>query len=332
GSEDLDLLRNLASFAAQATQEAAQREELRAKTEELDRLFATSLDLLCLADTAGYFRRLNPEWERTLGYPLSELEGRRFLDFVHPEDLAATLGVIERLAQGVDVVDFVNRYRSRDGSYRWIEWRSASHGDLIYAAARDISERKRADESLRESEASFRELFDSAPVAYHELDRDGVIRRVNRAECALLGYEADRMLGRPVWEFVVEAEREASREAIRRKLSGEQPLKPVERRYIRREGGELNLEVHDILVRNAQGETVGIRTALLDITERKRAEEELRTTEENYRRLIEQADDGIFLLDGDGRFVVVNSAFCNMVGYTREELFELNVLDTYLPG
>jgi PAS domain S-box-containing protein len=125
-----------------------------------------------------------------------------------------------------------------------------------------------------ESEAKFRDLFDSAPVAYHELDRDGVIRRVNRAECALLGYEAGEMLGRPVWEFVVEADREASREAVRRKLSGEQLPEPVQRRYVRRDGVELWLEIYDIQVRNATHETTGIRSALVDITGRKRAEEE----------------------------------------------------------
>ncbi len=125
---------------------------------------------------------------------------------------------------------------------------------------------------LRESEANFRELFDGAPVAYHELDRDGVVRRVNRAECALLGYQAEEILGRPAWEFIAGADREASREAVRRKLSGEQPLAPFQRRCFRRGGGELWVEAHEILVRNAAGETTGIRTALLDISERKRAE------------------------------------------------------------
>jgi PAS domain S-box-containing protein len=128
------------------------------------------------------------------------------------------------------------------------------------------------EQSVAPEDATFQVLFDSAPVAYHELDRDGVIRRVNRTECALLGYEAADLLGRPVWEFIAEADLEASHEAIRRKLSGEQPSGPVKRRFIRRDGGLLWLEVHDSLVRNPAGETVGIRTVMLDITARKRAE------------------------------------------------------------
>jgi PAS domain-containing protein len=78
---------------------------------------------------------------------------------------------------------------------------------------------QRHSRQTSESEAKSGDLFDSVPVAYHEVDRDGVIRRVNRAQCALLGYEAGEMLGRPVWEFVAEADREASREAIRREMS-----------------------------------------------------------------------------------------------------------------
>ena len=125
------------------------------------------------------------------------------------------------------------------------------------------------EEALRESEANFREFFDCVPVAYHELDMAGVVRRVNRAECALLGYEAGEMLDRPIWEFIAGAQQESSREVYRQKLSGERPLEPHQRLYRRRDGGDLWVEIHDALVCNATGETTGMRTALLDITERK---------------------------------------------------------------
>lgn len=120
-------------------------EALRDKTDELDRYFTQALDLLCIADTDGYFRRLNKEWVSALGYSISELEGSRFLDYVHPEDLNATLGAITQLGDQEEVLNFVNRYRAKDGSYRWIEWRSFPAGKLIYAVARDITERKRTE-------------------------------------------------------------------------------------------------------------------------------------------------------------------------------------------
>ncbi len=119
--------------------------ELRRKTEELDGYFTNSLDLLCIADIDGHFRRLNPEWEKTFGYPLDELLGRRFLDFVHPDDMESALAAVARLAGAQSVLNFTNRYRHQDGSYRWIEWRSYPVDKLIYAVARDITDRRQAE-------------------------------------------------------------------------------------------------------------------------------------------------------------------------------------------
>jgi PAS domain S-box-containing protein len=105
----------------------------------LEGFFNLSLDLLCLADTRGNFLRVNPEWEKVLGYSMEELNGRSFLDFVHPEDLPATLDAMKDLDEGKNVLNFENRYRRHDGEFRWIEWRSNIHGGIIYAAARDIT-------------------------------------------------------------------------------------------------------------------------------------------------------------------------------------------------
>jgi PAS domain S-box-containing protein len=126
-------------------------EVLKQKTEELDSFFSITLDLLCIADIEGNFRRLNRSWQMILGYENEELEGQRFLDFVHPDDLAATLEALSDLSAQRNVIDFVNRYRRKDGTYRWIEWRSAPVGNLIYAAARDITERKQTEEALKQA-------------------------------------------------------------------------------------------------------------------------------------------------------------------------------------
>jgi len=175
-------------------QEAARRETeaaLREKTEEVDRFFSGALDLLCIADTDGYFVRLNREWERTLGYPIRELEGRRFLDLVHPEDLAATVEAVSTLGKGREILNFVNRYRCRDGSYRWIEWRSIPAGKRIYAAARDVTERRRAE---AERERLLRAI-EQAGEAIVITDPDGTIRYVNPAFEAVTGYGPEEAVG-----------------------------------------------------------------------------------------------------------------------------------------
>lgn len=127
---------------------------LREKTEELDHFFNIALDLLCIADTDGFFRHCNKQWEITLGYAVEELEGRQFLEFVHPDDLQGTLDAMATLSEQQPVIGFTNRYLCKDGSYRHIEWRSAPSGKLIYAAARDITPHFEAAEELRRLNAS----------------------------------------------------------------------------------------------------------------------------------------------------------------------------------
>lgn len=129
----------------------AVEEALRRKSQELEDFFQSSLDLLCIADFEGHFVRMNPQWESVLGYRREELEGRLFFDLVHPEDIPATQAAMEHLKLQQPLLNFENRYRCKDGSYRWIEWRSQPRGNLIYAAARDVTERKRMERELRQA-------------------------------------------------------------------------------------------------------------------------------------------------------------------------------------
>ena len=123
--------------------------------DELDRFFSLSLDLLAIAGLDGTFRRLNPAWETVLGYTADELLSRPFLDFVHPDDQAATLAEVEKLAAGAEVISFENRYRRKDGSYRWLAWNAAPLPErgLIYAIAHDITVRKHTEEEIRQLNA-----------------------------------------------------------------------------------------------------------------------------------------------------------------------------------
>jgi PAS domain S-box-containing protein len=119
--------------------------------DELERFFTLSLDLFCVATLEGYFLKLNPAWQRVLGFSEAELRAAPFMDFVHPDDRAATLEALSALTTGERVIGFENRYRARDGSYKWLQWASAplaTHG-LVYAVARDVTDRKEAEDALR---------------------------------------------------------------------------------------------------------------------------------------------------------------------------------------
>lgn len=118
---------------------------------ELDRFFSLSLDLLCISSAKGHFTRVNPAWETTLGWTMAELTTRPFLDFVHPDDIDKTMAAVEQqMLRGEAVLSFVNRYRCRDGSYRWLQWKSAPRpvDGLMYAAARDVTADREASRAL----------------------------------------------------------------------------------------------------------------------------------------------------------------------------------------
>lgn len=121
---------------------------------QLDRFFDLSPDLLCIAGTDGYFKRVNPAFSQMLGWDEEELLTRPFLDFVHPEDQAATLLEAEKLAAGRPTMHFENRYRCKDGSWRWLDWKAVPQpGGVLYAAARDVTWRREANRWLEEARA-----------------------------------------------------------------------------------------------------------------------------------------------------------------------------------
>jgi PAS domain S-box-containing protein len=144
----------LLAFVIVRSSRTSQRIETarQALTEERDRFFDVSIDLLATASADGYFVRLNPAWTNVLGYELDELRSRPFVEFVHPDDVAATnIEAARQIDEGKSVLSFQNRYRHRDGSYRWLEWTSSPSADgaLMYAVARDVTERKLEEERLR---------------------------------------------------------------------------------------------------------------------------------------------------------------------------------------
>ena len=118
--------------------------------DDLSRFFANSLGMLCIVGLDGYFKRLNPAWKNTLGWTLEELYGRPFLEFIHPDDRAATLSEVDKLARGGRTLFFENRYRCKDGSYKWLQWNANSSRARrqIYAIARDVTTHKNLEDEI----------------------------------------------------------------------------------------------------------------------------------------------------------------------------------------
>lgn len=157
--------------------------------EGLDRWFDLSLDMLCVASFDGFFKRVNHAWPRTLGWTAEELLSRPYLDFVHPEDRQATIIEAQKLVSGGFTVTFENRYRCKDGSYRWLQWNaSPSPAErLIFAVARDVSERRMAESMLRvaHSELEQRVQERTAELRRTNAELQMLVTELNQADQAL---------------------------------------------------------------------------------------------------------------------------------------------------
>lgn len=246
---------------------------------DADRLFSASPALLGIAGMDGYFKRVNPAFEKTLGYPPEEFFSRPFIDFVHPEDRARTLAELDRLARGDSTAHFENRYRCKDGTYRWLLWTALPHADegLIYTTALDVTEHKREEEL-------FRCLFEIAPDALVLVGERGDITAVNAIAETLFGYSREEVIGRPVEIFVPQDRRASHRDLRNGYQANPRPRamgSGIELQALRKDGSVFAAEI-SLGVLQTENETLTL-AAVRDLTERKRTLESL---EENRVRLL----------------------------------------------
>ena len=187
--------------------------QLKQVTEERDRFFNLSLDMLAIGNLDGYFTQVNPAWEKTLGWTATELTTQPYLDFVHPDDRAATLAEAQKLARSQETVGFENRYRTKDGSYRWFSWSVSafSNQNALYAVARDVTERKQAEIKLQQLAA----LVDNSVDFIGLATPDSQALYLNPAGCRLVGLESlEAALDTEVLDYFLPEDRAYVQEAI----------------------------------------------------------------------------------------------------------------------
>ncbi len=254
--------------------------------EGLTEIFELSLDLICIADiNTATFLKVNPAFIRVLGYSEQELLNRSFLDFIHPDDVGATVSVIdEKLKKGIKVFDFTNRYRCHDGTYRWLEWTShpVPERGVTFALAHDITEHKRIDEALRKSEFTLRSVFAAAPVGIC-LMKDRVYQRANRNWCESFGYSEESLIGRTP-DFLYESREEYER--VGKKLYGHLLQEGIAsaRTRLKRSDGEFRDVVLISKPLNPQSLKDGAVTVVHDITDQTRVETERKELEDQLRQ------------------------------------------------
>jgi PAS domain S-box-containing protein len=247
--------------------------------QERERFFAVSPDLMCVAGFDGYFKSLNPAWEVLLGHSREELLARPFVEFVHPDDRAATAARMEAMLAGAPVTAFENRFCRRDGDYRWFSWNAipVTGDQLVYATARDITAQKADQERLRQSEEHVRSIIDTAHDAFVAIDSDGLVCGWNARAESTFGWTRADVLGQRLSELIVPPQfREAHEAGLRRFLETRQgPVmnRNIELTALDRGGREFPIELTIWPVRAGAG--YSFNAFARDITERKRAEDSI---------------------------------------------------------
>ena len=180
------------------TQSAAREIASSREVSDLERFFDQSIDMLCIAGFDGFFQRLNPAWERTLGWTEEELTTRPWLEFVHPDDRASAMAEAEaQLGNGGDVISFEHRFLARDGSYHWLRWNSRAAPELrqVHAVARDVSEEHRRARALVELNATLEQQVRDRTAALEQ--RAAELARIN-GELEAFTYSVSHDLKEPL--------------------------------------------------------------------------------------------------------------------------------------
>jgi PAS domain S-box-containing protein len=247
---------------------------------ERDRIFNLSPDLYCVVGIDGYFKQLNPAWERVLGYSRTELLARPYVDFVHPEDRPRTLGEAARVAgANAHPVEFENRYICRDGSFCWLSWHSVSVPEegLIYGAARDVTIQKEVSRALQESEERYRSVVESARDGIFTLAPDGSITSLNAAFEVATGWSRKEWVGRQFRDILHPEDAPKAMRLFDCVLRGE-AVPAFELRVAAKETGHIPTEF-SATAQQLNGRAVGVLGIARDLRERHRMEEQLRQVE-----------------------------------------------------
>jgi PAS domain S-box-containing protein len=282
-------------------------------------------------DLAGRISDVNRAACELLGYGRDELIGKTILDIVPPEDAPRVAEMRKRLMGGVTATQEWTNVR-KDGSRVMTEGSTKILPDGRWLAfVRDISARRRESEQLHQSEERFRLTFEEAPIGIAMISLDGHFMRVNKSLCDILGYSPEELAKLTFVDITHPDDVPSTLEMQRRARSGEASRYQIEKRYIRKDGRPVTIQVSGSPVPGPDGKPMHYIGQIEDITERKRAEEALRQSELKFRRLVETLPDAVLIYQVD-RIAFGNAAFARLLGATRvDELVGRPMSDVVAP-
>ncbi|HCF26799.1 MAG TPA: PAS domain S-box protein [Cyanobacteria bacterium UBA11049] len=291
------------------------------REEQRDRFFAVGADLLAIANFDGYFTWVSPSWENTFGWTAKELTVQPWLSFVHPEDREKTRKAGQQLGAGNEVVAFENRYRCKDGSYRWLSWRRQPlvEEKSIYSTAIDVTAQKLAEAARKESEERFRLMAERAPVMIWMTDPTGYCTYLSQSWYNFTGQSESEGLGLG-WIDAVHPEDRATVKNVFLEATKHREAFHLDYR-LQRDDGEYRFCIDSASpCFGANEQFLGYIGSVIDITERKHAQ----AAAEKHRRLLKAVTDNasvaLFIMDEQQQCVFMNPAAEQMTGFALAEV------------
>ncbi len=316
------------------TRDAFQREiaERRRIQEEHDGFFTLSLDLLCIADGDGLLQRVNPAFERILGYGITEMTGTLIFELVHPDDRHLTAARIKRLMAGRALREFEARLRHRDGSYRSIAWSvtPVPGQNHFHACGRDVTALRHAEEGTAREQARFRLIFQAVPAGI-ALVSSGPERShlVNAAHERITGVSlAESQLSGAFQRVSHPEDYRRQLECAQPFLRGETNHYSVEKRYLHRDGSVVWAVLTSRRFTDPSTGEEQCMTSLIDITDLKRAQEDVVAERARFKFIFDSVPVGISLLvQGQLETRVVNPAHVRITGISGEQMLDPGIFE-----
>jgi PAS domain S-box-containing protein len=320
------------------------RKQLEEQLKEFEHFFNNSNDFSCIANKDGYFEILNPSFTKVLGYSQNELSENPFLNFVHPDDITATLQEYDKLKSGATVIHFFNRYRKKDGSYLWFDWNASPNPvtGKLYCIARDITDRKKAEDALGKlneeleqrvkdrteeiykNEKRFRALIENNYDIISLMDEQFNVFYRSPSAIRITGWSDEEILHIDGRKNIHPDDREKAGVIVKELMSN--PGKTINTLFRNQHKDGHYLWVEGTVINLLQDEDVkAIVFNFRDITARKQAEEELASSEERFRSIIEQYPSPVIRYAPDGTYITANPAWEIMWEDKRENVVGYNI-------
>ena len=294
---------------------------------EFERFFTLMPDMVCIASDDGFFTKVNGAWQQTLGYSEKELLAIPYTDLIHPDDREPTRFEVERLIAGRGLKNFVNRYRAKDGSYRWLEWHTtALEAHILYGVARDITARIESDRETRLWADAFRFCAHGIAIG---LPLTNSVLTCNEAFARMYGQPVSAIEGAPIIGMYVPEDRERVISHIQEAdLTG---FVSYQARMLRRDGFSFPVQMDVVSVSNEEGHLLYRIATMQDITEQVAWQTALLESEERFRSVVESSPYAIFIQTG-GCFSYVNHGALLLFGASSaEEILGRRVLELIHP-